>query len=160
MTTTETAVELGTLSALDLKALRLAESVSFHKMAGEKTCTIVCNKRAKNPGPFDQKEVSYEVATNFTARVYDCDGFSAEKCRCFDMIHTSQYDECWQTTVAALKAGDVLTLEWVGDCNQYTKDAKLHSDKVYLVARRHGKKSKWLVGDCVCPNNSARMIKP
>ena len=74
-----------------------------------------------------------------------------------------QYNECWQTFVASLRAGDEIIIKWVANNNSELLDrAGLFHDQVFLLIRRQvrGKEIKlaFLIESTVCKNNSAKMI--
>ncbi len=165
-TTTETVVGL---TSLDLKALRQADTVSFHHHNGQSS--IRASKRIRNPGPFDAPEKDYEF--NVYAEFYGkhVNGFSAETAACFAMEHGCNYSEEWRTIVSFLKSGDVLSLVWSADAgsNNYLENSRvveghgkgerLYADRLYLGIKRGDKQFKFFLQSQICPDNTARMIK-
>ncbi len=169
-------IEQTGLSAQDVKALRQADSVSFHKRAhGKPTDCIQCSKRVKNPGPYDETEKTYYVAVRGVIAGGGVP-YGAEGYNCFEMIHVAQFCEVWRTIAQSLKAGDVLTLRWSADNfrNGYVEGARitekdeyrgmeLHADALYLeVTRGEGRKRRklvFLLDVSVCVDNTARMVR-
>lgn len=66
-----------------------------------------------------------------------------------------------KTFLSSLKVGDTLEMLWKADNNnQYIEAAKLHHDFLsVMVTSKNGKKTEYHIGDSICPQNSARMIK-
>lgn len=172
-TTTETHV----LTRDDLKALRQADTVSFHHYHG-KSC-LSATKRVRKAGPFDDQERRYEVACASTfSGICDAPG----QMQCFAMEYSSAYSIEWRTIVGCLKVGDEVTLHWWADGYRsgYVERARvtehsseggspglgmtLHADALYLKVRRQTRGGKtvrlgFLVTVSICPDNTARMIR-
>lgn len=160
--TAEPTIIIGTLTKLDIRAMRDADSVSFHYHAGESH--VSCSKRVKDAGPFDERERRYDIICTSDVTVYrDDNREDRHAAACFAMIHSSQYSEEWQTLVSCLKPGDVLSMRWVAaDNNGYLKSAageKLYHDRLYVKVKRDTRRLSFHVDDSVCPNNSARMVR-
>ena len=173
-TTTTTETTVATLSAIDLKALRQADSICFDHGAESGIRAI---KRGK--APFRQ-DITYTIRCRSSVRIHD-DSLdygqrNGDGAQCFAMIHSAQYDEQWRTIVDLLHVGDTLTLAWVGgDNNGYVTRSrvtekesdgyspglgeKLYHDKLFLIAMRGKRKLSFYVADSICPNNTARMIR-
>lgn len=178
---TETTTVLGTISANDVKALRTADTVSFHHYqdGGE----IRASKWNRSRGPFDDCEKKYSIAVlssfagKFTTTADDDDEtgerVTADNSACFAMEHCASYSEEWQTVAHFLRAGDVLTLHWCADgiANGYFKGATvrqsaevgagmlLYADTLRLKVKRGEKRFSFFLDVSICPNNSARMIR-
>jgi hypothetical protein len=103
-------------------------------------------------------------------------GFDAAKnAACFALVYN--WAE-WKTISSLLRSSDELRLRWVGaDNNGYLRRAtvteregdgyqpglgeKLYHDRLHLEVWRNGKqKYAFYVTDSVCPDNTARMIRP
>lgn len=80
----------------------------------------------------------------------------------FYMVHTSKFSMTWQSIVSILKGGDILSLHFVGNkyTNDYVRDKGLNGDAVEMGISRKGKAFTFVVGTSICPDNSARMVKP
>ncbi len=180
MTATET---IYSLTKNDVKALRTADRVCFDHFTVQKPNSgrqsgIRCIKVGSAPW---REEVTFYV--NAKSSVYlhgdgiDYDVRNGKTATCFDMIHSPQCSEEWKTIVSLLREGDEIELRWMGcDQNGYLNRAtvtdsdndgsaglgmKLCHDKLYLHVRRGGKrKYSFYLSDSVCPDNSARMIRP
>lgn len=158
------ATTVGALTKQDITALRTADRVSFHHNAG-KGSVIRGTKEVKNAGPWEERERTYEIACEGSVRVYKDGDVTARNAQCFAMNHSGQFSDTWQTVVSAMRPGDVVLLEWVGsDNNGYLNGVQgqpLYHDRLYLLIRREGKRPlKFHVEDSICPNNTARMIRP
>ena len=158
---TETIV--GTLTALDVKALRQCDRVAISHN-GTSVGILRCVKSVEKRGPFDEREVSYEIHCRSSVCDYTGDGFSARSrdtaFKCFDLVYNYTHTESsFATCGAFVRAGDILSLEWVGSSNGYTREAGLHLDTVSMIVKRGDRKFVFPVATSCCPNNSARMIK-
>lgn len=163
-------IEKLTLSALDIKALRQADRVSFHHFQGNGS--IICTRLIRNYGPYDDRERRYEfnVQSSFSGKMNDELIDPASVC-CFEMIHTCHCSEEWQTVLHFLRAGDEITLHWSADgsANEYVRNSyirdghgageKLHADMLTLKVKRGDKRLAFLLDVCFCPDNTARMIR-
>lgn len=172
---TTTTMNAGPLTKEQLAALRGADRVAFHHRA-DGTGLVCCIKRVKRPGPFGgeyDREFSFEVASQ--VQMYGRDeAYSPDaRPRCFALVH--RFEDHWHTVADSLRPGDVLTLRWLGNVgNDYEKQSvthleghqgrRLYRDELKLSARRgEGKRARWLVWrveTSVCPDNTARMVKP
>jgi hypothetical protein len=171
--TTELTAAIGTISKIDIQAMKLADTVSFHRVNGKNT--IVATKRVPKPKAFEDTERRHEIEVDGHVDHFRGDGEYAlpydtiehihKFASCFDMIHSSQYSDEWQTIVSILRPGDVISLVWQGaDNNGYLNNAqgqRLYPDKLYLKVKRDGKRDmSFYLTDSICPNNTARMIRP
>jgi hypothetical protein len=160
-TTTETI--LGTLTHMDIKALRQCDRVAIsHSETNVGMLRFV--KAVEKRGPFDETEVSYELPCRSSVCDYVGEGCGVRprdtKFRCFDLVYNYTHTESSLATCGAfVRAGDVVSLEWVGSSNGYTREAGLHLDTVSIAVKRGDKKYIFPVATSCCPNNSARMIK-
>jgi hypothetical protein len=158
-----TGQQASALTALDLKALKQADSVSFH-FVNERS-TIVAHKDRDRDQPFSQDQRhEIEVGVGFTAykgfHTSRRDGITS----CFAMINASRFNETWTTVRDLLRVGDELVLEWIADNNsEVINKAQLHSDELCLIVKRRvGEKTKRMVfhvDHSIGPNNTARMIR-
>ena len=98
--------------------------------------------------------------------------------RCYEMEHFPQMAE-WQTIAGSLRAGDVIQLDWRESGNGYlegcrcnvttesgyvaARDEPIYWDRLFLRVqrplKRRTKELVFHVGDSICPNNSAKMIR-
>lgn len=154
------------LTKNDVKAIRQADMVSFHRVGGENTLQL--SKRVRDAGPFDDRERTHDIAVQATLRGYRGDDERPDMsgARCFAMIQTAQYCDRWQTVAKLVRTGDVLELEWTAnDSNGYLRaalsnGAALSHDKMYLHICRDGRRAlSFYLADSICPDNSARMIR-
>lgn len=163
-----------TLTAEDLKALRRADSVSFHHRQDE-TYLVASLRSLSEPRVYTAAEQrlfpNTDLGGDRTRRIdvsgrvqaYDrstvrraVDGGSA-----FAMVHSGQYNDVWRTITSLLKAGDDLHLDFTGDkfANQYSRTAGLHLDVLSLVVRRGPTRLVFTLDVAACPDNTARMVQ-
>jgi hypothetical protein len=160
------------LTAMDIKALRQAQTVSFHAgTPGDNGHAVIrATKRVAQPGPFGDGERHYEIQV--ATRVASFINNDSEPRVCFAMIHSSQYEDVWRTTVSMLRPGDELELNWKEDacCNGYMKESSgsasdsgpfevLHGDVLELRVKRGKRELTFYVDHSICPDNTARMIR-
>lgn len=177
---TETAPELGTLAADDVRALATAESVCFHRYGGEhyirpqvgssidgSTIFTAAQQRVfndtKNTG---SGERSRKIATGGSVYAYSYPGSpgwaeaNAPHVTCFESISSAQFSPTWTTVAGLLRTGDVLHLEWVADNHSYlAENHGLHSDELRLIVKRGKRRLTFALAFRVGPDNSARMIR-
>ena len=102
------------LDKMDVAALRKADSISFHHITmSPSTPHISASKRIKNDPFQDEARREIPVTSNLA------DGDVA-----FEMIHSSQYHQAWQTIAKLLRPDDVLRLEWNADLVE--RDVRCH----------------------------------
>lgn len=176
MTETVTAVEL---SADDLRALRTADTVSFHYYDGRGYIQLTINDSANDarilsateqrafPQGVDMSAARrriIDVSTDMHG--YGSDGWSSwnastePRAAGFAMVSSAQYSEVWRTLASILRKGDRLTLQWVADNNtDNIRSANLHSDHLKLSVQRGETRLTFNLMTSVCPDNSARMIR-
>ncbi len=164
----------------DLKAMRLADSVSFHYNGEAEGSKIHCSKRVRDVGPYDDREKHWDVIVQSTfGTVSMCSDHGKKPSSCFEMMFGTQFHQEWQTVVSCLKVGDELTLHWVADGQStgYSKRCRItetndngesyspgmgmaiHADCLYLKVKRGEKRLSFLLDVSLCPDNSARMIR-
>ena len=154
-----------TLSALDVGALRKADTVSFLHHGGDVTF-IDATKRAKQTesDPF-ARDMTHrvDVPSRFTDYEKAETAQWNRKYKCFAYISSAQYDPAWMTTASLLRAGDQLVLHWQrgGWTTQRMKECSphFHADTLFLEVRRGDKMLTFHVDTSISEDNSARMIK-
>lgn len=166
------------LSALDVTAIRMADSVTFQVHDGRaylraikrdptKGDTYSAREQRAFPGTgrFDTDR-DREISATFDAYGYSVDGChtwaheTAPNLSAFHMIHSAQYREEWRTIADLIRQGGRLHLSWIADNNnQVIKAASLHADMLRLVIKRGDKHMVFLIAHNVGPDNTARMIK-
>ena len=158
----ETATELATLTADDIKALKAADDVTFHTTVGESS-VIRAHKRAKLNDGWASNESYYDINVSDSwvdyGRSYGSNGPGEYK---YAFASVSSFDEVWHTIASLLRVGDSLWLHWVVDNNSETiEKAGLHSDELRLVVKRANAKQAlvFTVDTSICPDNSARMVR-
>ncbi len=167
-TMTVTEIEIGTLTAMDMKALKQCDRVNiYHNVEG--TGEIVCVGKTRNPGPFDEHERRYKIDCRTSLSMHHDDSYPRPEGKVNWTASTTAYtfsDE-WRTIVSLLRVGDVLSLEWRGNGgngyvmhSEYKGQGRLFHDEVRLIVRR-GEKTRMVfhINDGVCTENSARMIR-
>jgi hypothetical protein len=170
MMTTER--ETISLSADDVAALRMADSVSFSVYEGEAYIVAYLNKRF-SPNPiFSVKEQKLFEADDHDfrerSRKIICDSHrvinyqphdsdAQYRCHHYDQFRNAE----WVTAANALRVGEQLTLEWVaGNDPIERKEGDWHRDELRLVAgKRVGKSRTWLIDVYVGPDNLNRMVR-
>lgn len=183
---TETAPELGTLTADDVAALRMADDVSFHHRDGEAFIRVYIGRAGSNP-PRVYSGREQRLFTETDSLVADrtrtmpvpshvhghtnraaVDGpVSAWTERTYPSVAcyaspygSARYSRKWATLAGVLRVGDVISLAWTADNNTETlRTAGLHADELALLVSRRGKPLEFHVDYHVGPDNSARMIR-
>lgn len=174
---TATEVEVGTITADDIAALKIAETVSFHVYKGEVYIRAGIElSRIGEPRIFTAREQRLlpqtdswsrerRIDTQGGARGYDGDSswHGDERTTAFEMVHSASYSREWQTIVSCLRPGDVLGIDFCGDggSNGNTKPVGIHVDTLHLNVQRGTKHRalRFLVDYCACVDNSARAVK-
>jgi hypothetical protein len=160
------------LNAIDLAALRKADSVCFfHRKAPDasgEASYIDAIKRAKVDArdPFS-RDVSHVIACPYRLREYttgeDKIPFNSVDWNGFESISSAQWSEEWKTIVSLLRVGDKLTLYWQRGAfsteSMSTASPKFYGDGLSLVVDRGERQLTFHVHTSICENNSARMIR-
>lgn len=154
------------LTAEDIAALRMAESVTFHHYDGQSVIRVQIRGHGEpviftarqqrlfpKPGTFDSERMR-EIACDHSINSYQ--GIREPRTtQCFTGF-LSLPPAHWHTIAGSLRKGETIELQWVGsNNNQYEDDAGLHHDALYLKAGQR----VYLVDTSVCPDNTARMIR-
>jgi hypothetical protein len=152
------------LDALDIKALRTADSLVF-RTRDEESHINCCKKIQGNPWETERQHC-------IPVRAYGAK-------EAFESWHYANNDLRWKTIVRSLCVGDMLRLHWYADAaqNQNLCAARadgscegirytvLHGDILYLQVDREGKDgahvryAEHFIHLSICPYNSARMIR-
>lgn len=151
------------LTARDIKKLRDAETISFHRSPD--SSGITASKKRYQPSG-TERLWEHEISAASTVK----DGGWASNQEDFVKIaychymlwHTNNVHETWYTIARLLRAGDRLELEWRRDSytNGYLEKAKLHGDRLKLIIHRgQDKKLVFEVGVSICEDNTARLIR-
>lgn len=174
-------VVVGELTSEDIAALRAADNVTFHHLRkSDGPHSIRAYLRAYGEPPiytarqqrlFPESFASYErmrsIAVESQASGYSTSGmgewstsYGAETdVRAFASVST--INPSIRTMLGLLRAGDVITLEWVADNNtDALRDAGMHSDFLRLHVRgAKGRDLSFYVSGSVGPDNTARMVR-
>lgn len=146
---------MATLTKDDIHAIRKADDICIHLNARNPEGLVRLIKRKPyNAKPFDcdQEHVlpaTVRMATRVTAE-------------CFAMTNAKFESSGVGSILKTLRAGDELRFQFWPDAqgNQYTKDAGLYADSVYLDVIRDGKRvARWDIDSSITPDNSARMCR-
>lgn len=155
MSIAELATELA-LSTEDVKALRSATMVAFdHNRDGQHGLRAIVETRS---GAFETRGELRIAARSSITRYSD----QREYTNAFALIQSAQFNEEWRTAAKAIRAGDVLAMEWRVNSNGYVKDAGLNMDELVVHVCRGEKLTRvgtYLLVVSICPDNSARMIQ-
>jgi len=177
MTTTETTV--GTLSAEDVAALRLAHSVTFHHYEGRAFIRIYV-RPSGHPATLTVREQllfperDSVVSPDERSRVIEVTGSISgyhengtmwhvdsgdTRARAFEMVHSAQYASTWTTIASLLSAGESVWLHWIADNHtDLVREHGLHADELQLVATKGKRTRTFSVARTITLDNSARMI--
>jgi hypothetical protein len=150
------------IDKLDLAALRKADAICFDHYTRDgidvRAIRAIKRNEPSERDPYAQ-DITHTVSVGSAVRAYESGGTS-KTWTCFEMIHTPQYHDAWQTIVSLLRVGDELTLFWEADNNSgYVNEAGLHHDQLSLVVQRGSKRMTFKVRSSVCPDNTARMCR-
>lgn len=171
-----------TITQEDVKAMRQADSITFHAIKGEGFIRAHLRRYSSTPAVYSVAEQrlfpitdryssdrmrEIPVAVHVSGYTDGEDGASRwygdDKSSAFEMIHSSKYDDVWRTVSGLLRVDDNLEVRFIGDggSNGLTKEAGLHADELRLDVRRGKSQTRmtFLIDVSVCANNSARMVK-
>lgn len=146
------------LSATDLKALRSATMVAFdHCRDGDHRLRAIIEQRN---GAFETRG-EHKVAATSGIETYGSDYGRFNSA--YALIQSAQFCDQWRTAVQSLRPGDFLSMEWRANSNGYVRDAGLNLDELVLHVYRGEQRKRvasYLLVVSVCPDNTARMIRP
>lgn len=161
-------IQVGTLTAMDIKALKQADSVSFHYSRDDLDSTgvggsyIRASKEIRN-NPFEtSRDYRIDVTSKFqTYSNHNGRGISKEEIKfAYEWFSHCKYDDVWFTFTQIIRVGDVVSLLWVTDNNnQLVDEADLHCDSFKLVVQRGEKRLTFLMETSVSKDNTARMVR-
>lgn len=157
------------LTAADLRKLRTADTISFHRCPSRSGITASKDKHA----PTGHKTLwEHEIPCHSTIKA--CYGSYqppngkplAEVAYChYYLSYANNIHEPWRTIAFLLKKGDRLEMEWTRDAhtNGYQEKAGLHGDRLRLIVHRGtGDRKKtllFLIHTSICEDNTARLIR-
>lgn len=157
------------LTAADLRKLRTADTISFHRSPDSSGIRV----SKDNPAPTGHTTLwEHEIPCHSTIKA--CYGSYqppngkplAEVAYChYYLSHGNNIHEPWHTIASLLKTGDRLELEWTRDAytNGYQEKARLHGDRLQLVVHRGtGDRKKtllFLIAISICEDNTVRLIR-
>jgi 3-keto-L-gulonate-6-phosphate decarboxylase len=151
----------GQLDADSLRMMRKAGQVVFRVHNGVGTIESSDSAITRNASG---KEWTHILTVATKSTVYDNQNCSYryKVDSAFEMIHSAKYCEVWQTVLAILRAGDVVSLHWLANAerNQYAEGASLHVDTLQLDVKRGKRVLSFAIAHSVNPGNTARMVKP
>ena len=170
-----------TLTKDDIRAMRQADEVHGRRIGYDKethapSSRLECYKRRRRPDVFETEQQGYRaVACEDQFAAYDKQRDDNRDCFAYSID-----SRLWATVAALLRTGDTLELCWLaGNDHQYLKSCQgtgidedgktsqslhfygMHRDDLHLVVYRGGKhKYRFALYTAICPNNSARMVRP
>jgi hypothetical protein len=173
---------VGTLTRDHIRAMREATSVGFHShhpQAGGGAITLTRVVKSRGMWLGDSSQQSCSVAVSSYVRGKHGDGMAAtmDNSRCVAVIASAQYTDVWRTVVELVKPGDVISLSWGADIesNGYVRRStvtercpesndsgmgqRLHADSLTICVKRGNKNLHFLMDVCICPDNTARMVR-
>ncbi len=164
------------LTTDDIRALAIADKVSFHQYKGRGyiSATLdgydsrIFTAREQRTFPAtDDNNRERQIET--AAHMYsygDTDGTggwtleTAPDAVGFAMIHTPSMSKIWHTIVKLMRAGDTLCLIWAGDNNNDNhRSVGFHADRLEIEIRRGETALRFQLFVQVGPDNTARMIR-
>jgi len=149
--------------------IRKADRISMHFNASQSTDSATLRASTANT------DAEMPITCRVQFSLYGPNNHHTPR-TCFGYIGSAHFDRTWASVAQLLKAGDTLTLHWIGDSNGYVRVAtfggnseveayhSLHMDKLELsIHRTQGKRPivlTFTINVSICPMNSARMIQP
>lgn len=156
------------LTAADLRKLRTADTISFHRSPDSSGIKASKDKHA----PTGHTTLwEHEIPAHSTIKA--CYGSFQppegkplpEVAYChYYLSHADNIHEPWRTIAGLLKKGDRLEMEWTRDAhtNGYSEKARLHADRLRLIIHRGtGTRKKamlFIITIQICEDNTARLI--
>lgn len=140
------------LTAENIKALRNADSVSFHHLnpnvdrINETTgpTYVQASKRVDPKDGFGTREIEVEIPAEVKWTIYERNGNSGRTTpsRAFMSIQSCQFAPEWVTFAQLLKTGDRLVLHWTRNGSDFLRDAGLVVTEFRIEVRRSTKAGK------------------
>lgn len=151
------------LTRSQVKALRIAKKVSFHRRPAESFIRVYL--AASRSGSEREQSIDINAPSIVkSAGSHELYGEELERrAQCSEMMWVDCGDVGlhWRSIAAFIKAGDLLTIHWGRDydTNGYMKDHGLHGDRLTLKIKRGAKQFGFILHSQCCGDNTARMIK-
>lgn len=156
-------VEHKTITKDDLRACKMATTVSFHHSKNGSMIRLM--KKNEMSSPFNSDEGERKIFCDGAVYCYaeDSSKMKLDSVTCYEMLHfTTVENSQWHIVCHLLREGDEISLEWVGDNNNdHIRGVGYSHDELYLRIKRNGKlKFRVFLEDSIGPSNSlARMIR-
>ena len=148
---------MNTISKQDIQAMKQASRVGFYHSEG--ASYIRCIRGIKE-GPFET-EAEYRIACSDGYGYPSCYSTSGEGYTAYHFESSLSYKETWQTIISLLREGMSIRLIWGENGNGYYQQSGLYLDQLHIeLSKPDGKTLTFLFAVSICPNNTARMIKP
>jgi len=128
------------LEKKDLRALRNADTVSFH-YDGKQHYIMATKDRQNTDDGFEQK-VKIVVDGGVHKHAHGT-GFSKEVTSCFSWICSPKYARHWRTVTQQLKVGDKICFQWVMDSSQWLTERNLLIYDFRIGVTRYSKSGKF-----------------
>jgi hypothetical protein len=149
-----------TITRQDIRALKHADSITFHYAPAEERSEIRAHQDgARSSTGYDQTHAipaASRVTSYERGATYRKDG------HCFAMVSSSRYSPETQTWLALLREGDELEILWVGgNSSDNVREAGLTVDECWVEVKRTktNRRMRFYVDHRVTPPRStARMV--
>lgn len=144
------------LTRQDIRALRAADSVTFHLYQGRASVRAHQERHNSSTG-FDQ---THEIPATATVISYQKGEHGRPTdMEAFHMIHSARFNYTWPSILARILPNSTLHLAWTrGNDTEAHTAVSFHADELHLSISRNGKSEGYLVAYSVGPDNTARMV--
>lgn len=153
------------LTKIDIAALRKADRIVFRSEWGN-THHIEAIKKAPEATERDPFPAERRHRVEVSGRISDyAEGsfggaWRVESFEAFEMEHSAQHSDEWQTIAGLLREGDQLILAWVHENNSPAlRDAGVCRDELRLVILRGDKRLTFFVSSRVQTSTRFRMVR-
>jgi hypothetical protein len=152
------------LTKMDISAMRKADMLLVglnHRAAGESLVKLVKTFRPSDSCPFGH-DAEYVIGAPVILR-YGAYGDDTSHVHCWSHVSLYPDQQCTRSSIlATLRAGDGIKFEFYPDhhTTQGLARAGFHGDAIRLLVYRGDKHvATFVLDQCTCPDNTARMCK-